>query len=115
MSRTRIRALRFTLWSTAILLFAGLLSITAGHKLLVFGYDHAFSRIAVGDSLYRVTDVMGLAHETRKARFENGKTELVYCVYPLFMGENMLVRTQWRIVVDSSGRVMSKQRNDNGC
>ena len=93
--------------STAVLIW--------GHVPLVHMYDAAYSAVELGDRSDHVVELFGPPHEIRPP-LQNGEVVLyVYRVYPLLLGENPHVRTQWRIGIDGSNRVVSRHRSDGPC
>ena len=86
-----------------------------GHIPMVRLYDAAYSAVEVGDRSDHVIELFGPPHEIRPALQNGDVVEYVYRVYPLLLGENPHVRTQWRIGIDRSNRVVLRHRSDGPC
>lgn len=87
-----------------------------GHIPLIASYDRQYSKLNLGDQRTRIVALLGDPHETRTWTSKVGLlTEYVYCVYPFPNGPNPVNRTRWSLVFDSSDRLVSKIRSDDGC
>ena len=91
-----------------------LLILVGAHVPNIWAFDIAYSQLEVGDPGDRIVEIFG-SHPTETHTIRDHGRRYVYRVYPLLLGPNLLVRTQWVIVVDQTNRIVWKNRSDDAC
>ena len=112
----RLRNCKLTLTLVGVIVLSASLLIW-GHLPLQRTYELAFNKVELGDSDFRVRELLGVPHDEGNVRDSRPTIVRIYVyrVSPFLASINPLPGKEWVICFDNSGHVVSKVSDFDGC